>query len=118
MKFNKLVVIFSFALAAGIVAFFLGQTFVRRVSEPVPAVSSSETELSSPNDEELVSSPVSSYEYGYEKGMRAFLEQQGLPVPVLVRYTNLVEEELDPEEAGRGYIDGYHKAGGGVYCPR
>lgn len=115
---SKLIVVFAFSLAAGIISYFVGQAFVRRenrVSAPV-TVSEPEPEVV----EREVVEPVTSYQFGYDKGYRAFMEQQGLEVPVekMVRYTTLEEGSLDGEAASRGYVDGYHHAGDSLYCPR
>lgn len=126
---SKLFVIFSFALALGIVAYFLGDAFVRREAArpeleirelPRDAnqglVEVEPVEVPSPLSEEAKSA---SYTFGYERGYRAFMEQQGQVVKV-ASYTSssLDESELDAEQASKGYVDGYHKAGESFYCPR
>lgn len=123
---SKLVVLFSFSLAAGVVAYFLGRSFVRRevpVVSPSPPVSL-DTEPSWSVSEPVVPASVepakvlaTSYDLGYEKGYRAFLEQQGQVVPK-ASYTTSFDGELDDEQALKGYVDGYHKAGDNFYCRR
>jgi len=130
---SKLFVIFSFSLALGIVAYFLGGAFVRREAarkeleirelprdanqglvevEPVEVDS---VEVPLPLSEEAKSA---SYTFGYERGYRAFMEQQGQVVKVASYTSSLDESELDADQASKGYVDGYHKAGDSFYCPR
>ena len=97
---SRLFVFFSFALALGIVSYYLAGALVRRagpvvVLEPVPVLSPS----SEPSPEPVVES-VTSYQLGYDRGYRAYMEQQGLEVPATpaVRYV-MEEEELDAEQA-------------------
>lgn len=118
---SKLIVLFAFCLASGILAYFLAESVVRThkpVSVPVSDnPSEPEPAWPEPTPEE-VKNPSTSYDFGYERGWRAFMEQQGQPVPKAATYTSLSEGELDEEAAGKGYVDGYHKAGGSLYCPR
>jgi hypothetical protein len=125
---SRLFVFFSFCLAAGVLAYFLGSAFVQRhkaspnvVSEASSSSSSSEEVSSEVESEEPIElEPATSYEVGYDRGYRAFLEQQGVAIPVLkvARYATSLEGELDEEQASRGYADGYHRAGESLHCPR
>jgi len=60
-----------------------------------------------------------SYTIGYDKGYKAFLEQNGrVDLSPNKKYTVYVEQELEKDEVDRGYVDGYHRASETIYCPR
>lgn len=70
------------------------------------------------------------YQFGYENGRKALLQQMGLPYveenKIEYEYTVLLEnldkhneeeKKLD-EVRQKGYVDGYHKASESLVCPR
>jgi hypothetical protein len=72
----------------------------------------------------LMEEEISPYRYGYLKGQRNFLAQMGKdvpPLPKVAKYTRSEPDEIskeDEEEMMKGYIDGYHKTGELMYCPK
>lgn len=95
--------IFGFAFFSGLVLVFL----FRDRDGGVPL-----------SEEKVVE--MTPYRYGFLRGERSLLMQMGVedlpPLPAVARY---VSSGSDPEgEEIRGYVDGYHRAAGSMYCPK